>query len=803
MIEIRTLGRTSVAVRGAPLTGEAAWPKSLALIVYMAREPGPDRRDEILGVLWPDREEKRARRALNQLLYTLRKTSPELDLESVEDALDFGREVWLDVEEFERRLEGGDLKSAVELYEGPFLADLALNEPEFDHWADRQRAMLQRRFRKAALELATEARAAGDYEGAVRYCQRLLSSDPLDDEVQHLLIECLYLRGDRVAALRQFDIYRDLLARELEVEPLEHTLALVERIREEPLAEGAAGAEVAEEPAGVAAEATAAEESAGGAAEAGSKAKIGELPAIVWLRQRRGPVALAAALVVVILLAIWLWPRAGEEEPVVATGAVVASEAVRVAVLPFEPHGADAAGEGLAAGVAQLLSLNLDGFGPIQSVDYRLVLRRWQGSDLSRATVPEPGQLSSLARELGATSLVLGDLHASGDELRVVAELVGAETGELLSRADLRGARDDLFALLDELTLSLVEGVWTAPDLPALRATGRETRSLVALKHYVRAQTHAAEGEWGEAVSGYRAAVREDSAFLPAARSLAELLLQAAGDPADEARAAVNDMLEPNRRWARRIRVAGLMAVLEFASGRPISGYGWLDEAERVGLPAEHVQAWRALVAVYGLGDEPMHLLPVAERAPADREEFRSWVRDAWLNGAVAVRSGVEAAARAAAEALAGASDSTATGRLAASLAAGLEAELALAANDSAAAREGLRGAVQVHSEVGAEWEWGTLSYFRYRLAELLAPGGNSAAAAAMLRAVETRSLGSLLLVARAQLALGAALESIGETGQAAVAYLAAARWRSQVEPAFAEEVERARAGVTRTQPQE
>ncbi|NIU79162.1 MAG: hypothetical protein GWN71_38115, partial [Gammaproteobacteria bacterium] len=55
-----------MAVDGEPLSGEAAWPKSLALLVYMAREPGPDRRDEILGVLWPDRDEKRARRALNQ-----------------------------------------------------------------------------------------------------------------------------------------------------------------------------------------------------------------------------------------------------------------------------------------------------------------------------------------------------------------------------------------------------------------------------------------------------------------------------------------------------------------------------------------------------------------------------------------------------------------------------------------------------------------------------------------------------------------------------------------------------------------
>jgi len=791
MIEIRTLGRTSLAVRGVPLTGEAAWPKSLALIVYMAREPGPDRRDEILGVLWPDREEKRARRALNQLLYTLRKTSPDLDLESVEDALDFGREVWLDVEEFENRLEAGDLKGAVELYEGPFLADLALNEPEFDHWADRQRAELQRRFRKAALELATQARAAGDFEGAVNYCQRLLSSDPLDDEVQHLLIECLYLRGERVAALRQFEIYRDLLARELEVEPLEHTLALVERIREEPVAEETT-AEAAEEAAAVGEEAP---ERA--VAEAGPEVEAAERWPIEWLRGRRG-LALAGALVVVVL-AIWLWPRGGGEEPIVAEDAVVATEAVRVAVLPFQPHGLAAAEAGLAAGVAQLLTLNLDGFGPIRSVNHRLVLEHWQGSRLSRAVVPDPDELRGLGRELGATSILLGDLHASGDELRVVAELVGAETGELLSRADIRGSREDLFTLLDQSTVSLVEGVWAAADLPALRAAARETGSLAALKHHLRAQVHSREGEWDEAVWGYRAAVSEDSAFLPAARSLAETLLEAAGDPAVEARAAVEALLEPNEPWARRVRVAELMAVLEFATGRPGSGYGWLDEAGRAGLPPERVQAWRALVAVYGLGDEPVYLVPIAERPPGDTEEFRTWVRDVWLYGAVAVRNGVEAAARAAAEALAAASDSTATGLLAVSLAAGLEAELALAAGDTAAALDGLRRAVQSDSEAAAEWEWGTLPYFRYRLAELLAAGGNSATAAATLRALEGPSLGGLLLRARMQLALGRALESINETPGAAAAYAAAAIWWSETEPTFGAEPAEARAGAART----
>ncbi|UCC48718.1 MAG: hypothetical protein JSV41_00645, partial [Gemmatimonadota bacterium] len=618
-------------------------------------------------------------------------------------------------------------------------------------------------------------------------------SDPLDDEVQHLLIECLYLRGERVAALRQFEIYRDLLARELEVEPLEYTLALVERIREEPVAEETT-AEAAEEAAVVREEAP---ERA--VARADREVKAAERSAVEWLRGRRGLAALAGAVVVVVVLVISLWPRGGGEEPIVPEDVVVATEAVRVAVPPFQPHGLAAAEAGLAAGVAQLLTLNLDGFGPIQSVNHRLVLQHWQGSRLSRAVVPDPDELRGFARELGATSVLLGDLHASGDELRVVAELVGAETGELLSRADIRGSREDLFTLLDESTVSLVEGVWAAADLPALRAAARETGSLAALKHHLRAQVHSREGEWDEAVWGHRAAVSEDSAFLPAARSLAETLLEAAGDPAAEARAAVEALLEPSEPWARRVRVAEFMAVLEFATGRPGSGYGWLEEAGRAGLPPERVQAWRALVAVYGLGDEPVYLLPIGERPPGNTEEFRAWVRDVWLNGAVAVLNGVEAAARAAAEALGAAADSTATGLLAASLATGLEAELALAAGDTAAALDGLRRAVQSDSEAAAEWEWGTLPYFRYRLAELLAAGGNSAAAAATLRALESPSLGGLLLRARMQLALARALESINERPGAAAAYAAAATWWNETEPTFGAEAAEARAGAART----
>ena len=460
MIEIKTLGRTSVAVNGIPLTGEAGWPKSLALIVYMAREPGPDRREQILGVLWPDTDSKKARRALNQLIYTLRKASPELDLESVSDALDFGKEVWLDVEEFERRFEAGDLKGAVELYEGPFLSDVSVGEPEFDHWADRQRAGLRRKFRRAALELAGQAKAAGDADGAVAYCQRLVEADPLDDEAQHLLIECLHLRGDRLAALRHYDKYRELLASELEVVPLDNTRELIERIR----GESARGESVAEAAVGGGAQAAREPKRAAEAMaeQVASEQPKRRLPAIVELLGRRNLLGLAA-LSVIVIAAVWLWPWAGPEGPVAAARETVAAGSIRVAVLPFTPHGLETDDGELSVGVAQLVSLNLDAHNSIDAVSHRTVLQVMEARELDPGSVNDTSQLSSLAADIGATTILLGDVHASGDQLRIVADLVDSGTGTVLAQANVRGSRDALFELLDELTATLA----VALGLPA------------------------------------------------------------------------------------------------------------------------------------------------------------------------------------------------------------------------------------------------------------------------------------------------------------------------------------------------
>ncbi|MGD8697815.1 MAG: BTAD domain-containing putative transcriptional regulator [Gemmatimonadales bacterium] len=462
MIEIRTLGRTSVAVNREPLTGEAVWPKSLALIVYMAREPGPDRREEILGVLWPDRDEKRARRALNQLLYTLRKASPELDLESVSDALDFGREVWLDVEEFERRLDVGDLKGAVDLYGGPFLQDLSVGEPEFDHWADRQRADLRRKFRKAALQLSNQAKEAGDLDDATAYCRRLVEADALDDEAQHLLIECLHLRGDRLAALRQFERYREVLQRELEVEPLDHTRELVAQIKAER-----APAEAAPEAGPPPTDEPPEERRTEGAAEAPetrprpepkTEVKSPGLPSVRWV-----PVALGVVTILAIA-SVWLWPQNTAERAAPLTVGELGAGDVRIAVLPFRPHGMGPDDLGLSDGIAQLLSLNISERMALETVDYRLVEQRWEAGGLNRAAALSAGLMSQFAADIGASALLFGDVHASGDELRLVGDLLDARSDARLAHTDVRGHRDSLFVLLDLLATSLVDELRAATD---------------------------------------------------------------------------------------------------------------------------------------------------------------------------------------------------------------------------------------------------------------------------------------------------------------------------------------------------
>ncbi len=245
MIELLTLGDSTIRRDGAECAGLTTQRQKVALLSYIAVE-GPVDRGSLLTLFWPEREEEKARHSLSQALYALRK---EVGQELVSVAGDriglVAGAVSVDVKELEAAGEAERWEEVVELYRGPFLSQFHLaGAPGFDEWQTRTRAWVGSLARKAFQRVIASRTAAADLAGALDAAWRWVWLEPLEDEGQHALIALLALSGERSAALDQFQAFRDRLARDLEVEPLEQTVALVEGIRagalpESPLLAGA------------------------------------------------------------------------------------------------------------------------------------------------------------------------------------------------------------------------------------------------------------------------------------------------------------------------------------------------------------------------------------------------------------------------------------------------------------------------------------------------------------------------------------------------------------------------------------
>ena len=128
--------------------------RRLALLAVMAASGSRGvPRDRLLALFWPESHTDRARHALDQTLYQLKRDmgAEGLLLGREELSLDPAA-ITSDVGDFAPRSSAATTRVAVELYAGPFLDGVYVTgAPEFDRWVDGERvALLQ------ALERALE-----------------------------------------------------------------------------------------------------------------------------------------------------------------------------------------------------------------------------------------------------------------------------------------------------------------------------------------------------------------------------------------------------------------------------------------------------------------------------------------------------------------------------------------------------------------------------------------------------------------------------------------------------------------------
>ncbi len=184
-------------------------------------------------------ETKNPARSLRSLLSRIRRNLSAEALLTEGETVRFNRDVgWVDCVQFEQVLSADlteqaldRLAEAVDLYRGEFLEGLHLaNAPEFELWLLGERTRMRQLYERGLAGLMTGLIAQGQYEPATLRAQQLVQSNALLEEAHARLILLYAQSGQREAALEQFEQCRELLERELAVEPTPELQALYEQV---------------------------------------------------------------------------------------------------------------------------------------------------------------------------------------------------------------------------------------------------------------------------------------------------------------------------------------------------------------------------------------------------------------------------------------------------------------------------------------------------------------------------------------------------------------------------------------------
>src|SRR5678816_303677 len=185
---LRLCGGVALTSVEGPPTVPPLGAKPLALLAFLALEPGPHSREQITALLWGDYPEDKAKASLRQALTHLR--------DALGNALRVDRSVVelvdppaCDITEF-RRLAQLDAPAATEIDVTRFLADLSVRHcPAFDEWVDAKRFELRRLYSQALGARVRGMFSQRAWRDARELAEKWSSLDPLADEPMAALVE--------------------------------------------------------------------------------------------------------------------------------------------------------------------------------------------------------------------------------------------------------------------------------------------------------------------------------------------------------------------------------------------------------------------------------------------------------------------------------------------------------------------------------------------------------------------------------------------------------------------------------------
>ncbi|WP_420628408.1 AfsR/SARP family transcriptional regulator [Candidatus Leptofilum sp.] len=206
----------------------------------------PVRHDVLMEQFWPDETPDAAKRNMYQTVYLLRQALQQDDSDfqfilcqdgtySFNDELD----IWVDSALFEEQYahglqleKEGDMETAVqayatadELYAGDFLA-----EDIYEEWTLVHRERIKHAHLDLLDRISQHYWKTQQYSQCVTVCKKILQGDSCREDIHRRLMRAYLHQGQRHLAIRQYHHCVELLAQELDVEPMPATRQLFNQI---------------------------------------------------------------------------------------------------------------------------------------------------------------------------------------------------------------------------------------------------------------------------------------------------------------------------------------------------------------------------------------------------------------------------------------------------------------------------------------------------------------------------------------------------------------------------------------------
>lgn len=522
-----TLGRlTLVGEAGEEDASLARRRFKLALLAVLAMARRPLSRDVLLEMFWGEQDEARARHSLSNALSSLRRALGQRGITTRDADVALAPDLPLDVDALElaEAVESRDFARALELYGGPFLEGMHVDDsPAFEHWSSRERRRLEALFVQACTQQCAMLARTRRWTECGAVAARWIEAEPLSADAAIYLLNATKAPGTRAAlaqALEEYERIRTRLTRDFELAPEKSVNELAERIREQ-LAAAAPEPDERVTPPAIAdaapkpvSEVLRSEPEAGGLPVPPSAPAVPSSPpprAVSGPSPRTLRGALAAAVVLgALLLPVVLW-RFG----LPSLDSATRGRKPVIAVLAMHLRSNDSSLTWLSEGLPQMIAGSLahvTAVDVVPSERAQAVLAR-SGRDprtpLSDATARD------LARRLGATLVAGGTLSGTDGNIVLEVTVQDVEAGTLLLNEVV--TRRDAVALADEAAVRVLGAANV--QAPGPQFTGLETTSLEAYKRYMRALELGQAGRLTESVRELDAAIALDSGFITAARA--------------------------------------------------------------------------------------------------------------------------------------------------------------------------------------------------------------------------------------------------------------------------------------------